>query len=279
MGNRAFTISFVVAALAVSMVFSYVSSTEEAIRAQYGTETSVVVAKKNIKELDILDETNLTIKSIPRSFRQPGTSQKIADFKGALAIAPIISGEQITRSKVTQLGARTGLARQVAIGKRAVSIKVSDESAVAKLIKPGDRVDVLAVIDPTGSGNKLFYEGRTVLQDVLVLATGKYVTNTVPGILETDPYKKDNKNKINLSEYTQFANVTLEVDPFQAQMLVYSTKIGDGVYLTLRNNDDNTKEELQKTMLRDLMGKDGLSFQAPQGRAPGNAGPPAFGNK
>jgi pilus assembly protein CpaB len=256
MNNRAFTISFVVAILAVSMVYSYVSSTEEEFRKMYGTDKTVVVAKKNIKELDILDETNLTFQNIPNKFVQPGTSNSINDFKSALAIAPINEGEQITKTKVTQLGARTGLARQIAVGKRALTVRISDESGVAKLLKPGDRVDVLSTIDPSGSGNKLFLETRTILQDVLVLATGRYVTNTVPGILEIDPYKADSKNTVKLSEYVQYPNITLEVDPFQAQTLVYASKNLD-IYLTLRNNDDNVKEDLGKTMMKDLMGKDG----------------------
>ena len=271
MNNRAFTISFLVAAMAVMMIYSYVSSTEEAYRNQYGKEVTVVVAKREIKELEVLDETNLTTKAMPSTFKQPGTSGNMKDFIGSLAIAPIAKEEQLTRTKVTQLGARTGLARQVAIGKRAVAVRVSDETGVAKLIKPGDRVDVLAFTDPSGTGNKLQIETRTILQDVLVLATGKYVTNTVPAILEVDPMKSSSKSTLKLSEYTQFSNVTLEVDPFQAQALVFASTQLNGIYLILRNNDDNMKEELQKTKMVDLMGKDGANVVAPGPvRAPGS---------
>lgn len=270
MNNRAFTISFLVAAMAVMMIYSYVSSTEEAYRNQYGQEVSVVVAKKEIKELEVLDETNLTTKSMPSTFKQPGTSDKLKDFIGSLAIAPIAKEEQLTRTKVTQLGARTGLARQVAIGKRAVAVRVSDETGVAKLIKPGDRVDVLTFTDPSGTGNKLQVEVRTILQDVMVLATGKYVANTVPAILEVDPMKSSSKSKLNLSEYTQFSNVTLEVDPFQAQALVFASTQLNGVYLILRNNDDNMKEELQRTKM-DSLAKDWVNGAAPgPARAPGS---------
>ncbi|MGE3263460.1 MAG: Flp pilus assembly protein CpaB [Bacteriovoracia bacterium] len=262
MNNRAFTISFIVAVLAVSMVYSYVSSTEESYKQLYGTERSVVVAKRDIKELDILDETNLSTISLPAKFVQPGTSPNPKEFAGALAIAPIMKDEQVTRSKVTQLGSRTGLARQVAVGKRAVTIRVSDEQAVAKLLKPGDRVDIIAQVDPTGSGNKLLVETRTILQDVLVLATGKYVTNTLPGIMETDPYRAGDKSKVRLSEYTAFPNVTLEVDPFQAQVLIFAEKNLNGVYLSLRNNDDNMKDDLPKIRMQDLMGKDGAAAGA-----------------
>jgi pilus assembly protein CpaB len=258
MTNRAFTISFVVAALAVSMVYSYVSSTEESYKLMYGTQRSVVVATRDIKELDTLDETNMKLIPLPEKFVQPGTSQNLKDFVGGLALAPIAKDEQITRTKITPIGARSGLARQVAMSKRGVTVRVSDESAVAKLIKPGDRVDVIAQVDPTGSGNKLAIETRTILQDVMVLATGKYVTNTLPGILETDPMRPGEHSKVRLSEYTAYPNVTLEVDPYQAQVLVFAERNLNGVYLSLRNNDDNQKEDLPKIRMQDLLGKDAL---------------------
>ena len=265
MQNRAFTISFIVAALAVSMVYSYVSSTEEAYRLKYGKEVTVVVAKKDIRELDILDETNLTMISMPASFKQPGTSQNIEEVRGALAIAPILKDEQITRSKLTQTGVRSGLARQVSVGKRGVTIAVNEQNAVAKQIKPGDRVDVLATYDPTGSGNPIHKEVRTVLQDVLVLATGKFVNNTTPIILERDPFNTSAKpTKVQITEYNQYSNLTLEVDPFEAQKLVYANQ-NMGIYLVLRNNDDNTKEDLARTKMEDVV----------NARAPASGGAPA----
>jgi hypothetical protein len=91
-----------------------------------------------------------------------------------------------------------------------------------------------------------------------VLATGKYVTNTLPGILETDPMRPGEKSRIKLSEYTAYPNVTLEVDPYQAQVLVFAEKNLNGVYLSLRNNDDNQKEDLPKIRMQDLLGKDAL---------------------
>lgn len=268
MNNRAFTISFLVAVGAVLMVYSYVTSTEETMRLKYGEDVPVVVAKKNIKELEILDETNLTTKSIPKEFKEPGTAEDIKSFTGGLAIAAINAGEQVTRTKITTLGARSGLARQVAIGKRAVTITVSDVQGVAKLIKPGDRVDVLAKLDPSGSGNPIMVEVRTILQDVLVLATGKYVTNTIPGIVEKDSFRGGEAGvRVPLSEYVTYPNITLEVDQYQAQRVVYASSVLGGVYLVLRNNDDNTKEEINKTSLSDFMGNDTPKV-APQNNAP-----------
>ena len=253
MNNRAFTISFFVAVLAVLMIYSYVSSTEETLKNQYGSEEKVVVAIKDIKELESLDESNIKVVSVPHKFKQEGTGSKIADFAGGLALAPIKANQQITSTIVTYPGARTGLSRQVSPGKRAITIRVGDHTGVAKLIKPGDRIDVMAKFD-LASGKKEFIEVKTILQDALVLATGRFVTNTLPGILEVDAARPKVKQVRNLAEYTSYANITLEVDPYQAQMLVFAETTLDGVYVSLRNTDDNAKEVLEKVTIHDLLG-------------------------
>jgi pilus assembly protein CpaB len=253
--NRAFTVSFLVAAAAVAMVHSYVTSSEETYKQVYGRDRVVVVASKDINELDLLNETNLKTIPVPDHFAQPGTSSSLDDFRATLAIAPIAAGEQITRTKVTMAGVRPGLARQVAAGKRAVTIRINDETGVAKLLKPGDRVDVAATIDPSGSGNKLNFETRVILQDRLVLATGKYVTNSIPGILEVDPYKSSSKHKVPLSEYMSYATVTLEVDALQMPSLVYAAE-NLPIYLALRSADDSTIENFDKAMMKDFIGKE-----------------------
>ncbi|MGZ3650074.1 MAG: Flp pilus assembly protein CpaB [Bdellovibrionota bacterium] len=260
--NRAFTISFLVAAAAVALVHSYVVSSEDGFKQAYGADRVVVVAARDIKELDFLDETNLKTIPVPGNFAQPGTASSLDEFKATLAIAPIAAGEQITRTKVTMAGVRPGLARQVAAGKRAVTIRINDETGVAKLLKPGDRVDVAATFDPSGSGNKLNFETRVILQDKLILATGKYVTNSIPGILEVDPYKSTSKHKIPLSEYMSYATVTLEVDALQMPSLIYAAE-NLPIYLALRSNDDSTIENFDKAMMKDFIGKETPAAVAP----------------
>lgn len=253
MQNRAFTFSFVTAVLAILMVHSYVESSIYEANKEHGELTAVVVAKREIHELDILDETNLELKPLPSSYAEPGSVNDPGQVKGALALVSMAKGEQVLRTKVTLSGPGPGLARMVTPGKRAVTIRVSDETGVAKLLKPGDRVDVVATIDPSGSGNKLLLETRVILQDRLVLATGKYVANSVPGILEVDPTRNGAKRKIPLNEYNSFANVTLEVDASQLTTMVFAAKYLD-VYLALRNNDETGEATpFGKTMMRDFL--------------------------
>lgn len=253
MNSRAFTTSLILAAVAVLMIYSYITSRETELVSEYGNPTPVVVAKEDIKELEVIDDRKVKIETIPAKFQMPGRFTRVEDLYNTIAATPIKKGEQITAPRVTYPGAQSGLARQIAIGKRAYSLSVSESQAVSRLLKPGDRVDVLAMVD-YASGKKDKIKIKTVLQDVLILSTGLFVTNSVPVINmkgegnETRPMK--------LNNYTNFNTITLELTPFEVQKMVFLVAAGNGIYLSLRNNDDKTIERISATRLYDVLGED-----------------------
>jgi len=266
MNNRALTLSLVMAALAVFFVQSYVTSVEEDARAKYGSEVLVVVAKKDIKEMDTINETHFETKRVPKKFLEPAAiafqhrelneddNKILKDLVRNVALVPIKKGEQLTINKLTEPGVRTGLAPQIAPGRRAITIPVSENTGVGKLIKPGDRVDVIGILDSgKGKEGKL---ARTILQDVVVLAAGRAVTNNIPRIIENDgPGSKDRYRS--LAEDTTFNSITLEVEPVQAQALALVMANGDSaIYLSLRNNDDSERQNFPGTIFTDLVGPD-----------------------
>lgn len=153
---------------------------------------------------------------------------------------------------MTYPGAQSGLSRQISIGKRALSVQVTEDKSVSRLLKPGDRVDVLALVD-YAAGKKEKLKVKTVLQDVLVLSTGLYVTNSVPLVnVKSDTDTRQMK----LNSYTNYNTVTLELSPFEVQKMVFLVSAGNGIFLSLRNNDDKTVERIQATRLYDVLGED-----------------------
>lgn len=252
MNSRAFTTSLLLAAIAVMMIWSYISSRETELQSDYGNQTPVVVAKEDIKELEIIDDRKVQLVNVPSKFQMPGNFKRVEDLYNTIAAVPIKKGEQITQPRVTYPGAQSGLSRQISIGKRALSIQVTEGQAVSRLLKPGDRVDILALVD-YASGKKEKLKVKTVLQDVLVLSTGLYVTNSVPII----NIKGDNdQRQMKLNSYTNFNTVTLELTPFEVQKMVFLISAGNGIYLSLRNNDDKTIERIVATKLYDVLGED-----------------------
>lgn len=252
MNSRAFTTSLILAGLAVFMIYSYISSRETELQSDYGNQTPVVIAKEDIKELEIIDDRKVQLVNVPSKFQMPGNFKRVEDLYNTIAAVPIKKGEQITAPRVTYPGAQSGLSRQISIGKRALSIQVTEGQAVSRLLKPGDRVDILALVD-YASGKKERLKVKTVLQDVLVLSTGLYVTNSVPLI----NVKSDNDaRQMKLNSYTNFNTVTLELTPFEVQKMVFLISAGNGIYLSLRNNDDKTIERISATRLFDVLGED-----------------------
>lgn len=254
MNTRAFTLALVIAGIAVFMVYTYIEDQKSELFRRYGTNVSVVVAKNDIKELELIDDTKVLIKTVPKSFAMPGSFSDIKGIENTMATVPVMKGEQITKPRITYPGAKTGLSRQVSIGKRAVAIQITERQAVSKLIKPGDRVDILAPID-ISNGQKQMQKTNTILQDVLVLSTGRSMTNAIPiyGVKTPREIKK-----MNAQVYERYDTVTLELTPYEAQklifLLVYS---GSRPWLALRNNNDKKIVRIKSTDIFDVIGEDG----------------------
>src|SRR5689334_13328922 len=100
MNNKAFTISIALAAMAVFMIYSYITSKEEELKNYYGTPTAVVVAKKDIPMLSEIHENMVEIVSKPKMFLEPGKTTSKKEVEGFIAAVPLRKGEQITINKI-----------------------------------------------------------------------------------------------------------------------------------------------------------------------------------
>ncbi len=265
MNNRAITLSIAMAIMAIFFMQSYVSSIEEEAKKKFGTEVLVVAAARDIKEMATIDETHLELKSVPKRFLEPAAisfsgigeeaaSKEMKDLAGSVAIVPIKKGEQITFNKLTEPSLRTGLSPQITPGRRAVSIPVTEITGVSKLVKPGDRIDLIAVM-PLGIGvNSII--SKIVLQDIAVLSVGRYVTNNIPRVIG-EPDRKGRENVRSLTSFDGFASVTIEVDPPQAQKIaLIVANPRNQLIVSLRNNDDNDRISTSGLTLKDILGKD-----------------------
>lgn len=249
MKSRAFTMALLIAGFAMFMVSTYVDDQKTEMIKRYGSMASVVVAKVDIEEYELIDDSKVTIISIPQNFVAPGSFKTMKEVENTVATVPILKDEQITKPRITYPGESTGLSREVSASKRAVSITVSDHTSVAKLIKPGDRVDVLVAVDY--NGRKDSQKVITLLQDVRILSTGMNVSNNLPVIgVKTPKIIREMK----LNTYTNYSNVTLELDPFEVQKLVWVQQYGGNTpYLVLRNINDKEKIRIEGTRLFDIL--------------------------
>ena len=253
MNTRALTLALVIAGLAMMMVYTYIDDQKNAMIKEYGIQSSVIVAKNDIQELELIDDSKVEVKTVPANFLSPGHFKTIKELENTIATVPIIKGEQITKPRVTYPGIKTGLSRQVAVGKRAVAINITEKDGVGKLIKPGDRIDVLSSFDISQGQRRDMQKARTLLQDVLVLSTGMSMTNSIPMYgVETPKVIR----AMNLNTYATYNTITLELDPYDVQKLAFIQTFGAAISLSLRNNSDKEPVRLKATQIYDVLGED-----------------------
>ena len=278
MNSKAMGLSLVMAGVAVFFVMSSVTSIEEQANKKFGDEITVLVAKDDIPEMANIVESMLETKVVPKNFVEPTAirfntlvkddsvefQSEVKRIIGNVAIVAIKKGEQLALNKISEASVRTGLAPQVTPGKRAISISIDETSSVAKLVKPGDRVDLIAVIDAgSSSGGRDNKVAKTFLQDVVILAVGRNITNNIARRVDFDPQSGRSKVR-SLTEFDGYSSVTIEVEPLQAQMIAaITTGSGNRLILTLRNNDDTTPTALSGSRATDALS---------DGRAPAAGG-------
>lgn len=248
--TRTLWISVFAALFAVFLLYSYTQEKSAELTRDFGTKRTVVVAKEDIAEMQNINETMLEMVERPEKFVEPSVVLNIEDAVGLVALAPIKAGEQVLQSKITKPGPLTGLAIQVSPTKRAIAIPIDEIRGVAKLIKPGDRIDLIAAVD-VGSGQKQRKEVKTILQDVTVLATGERVSNELPRIFEDIG---DGFNIENLRGNTEYSNITIEVTPQEAQEVIYILATAPGsLFASLRHPSDRNRARKANTTIDTLL--------------------------
>jgi len=214
-------------------------------------EVKVLVAKKDIPRGAAIEAENIETIIIPEQYRQPQVVATLDRVSGMVALAPISKGEQISLSKLVQPRELGGLAAGTPVGKRAVTISVDNISALAGLVKPGDYVDVIALIPvpvqmPDGKQvNQMAV--MPLFQNVLVLAIGQ----DIGAVSSASAGKREAERRTESSPL-----ITLALAPQDVNLIAFVQEQGK-LRLTLRSPADSQMQATQPaswdTLFRYLM--------------------------
>ena len=253
MGNtKSLIISVILTGFAILLGYTYIQQKEAKLYEDLGTFDEVLVATKNIGQYQSIDAGSVELMRIPKKYAQPNYIVGIKDLKDTVTAVPIAKSETITTNKLLFLGQKTGLAPIVSKGKRAIAIRATTVNSVANLIKPGDRIDILAS-QVVAEGTQNTAKVTTVLQDVFVLSVGTDVYTQVPSFVAASPKDFSCIQPERGSEAgQQFNNITIEVTPKEAQKIVALS--GADLYYTLRNSNDRGNEIITPTTDREIFG-------------------------
>lgn len=270
MGNndsKNLLLAIVAGVIAMVLLYSYSQEKRAEFDKEFGAKRRVVRAREDIPELSTIYENMLDTTDLPTSFVPPETISSSEEIIGNVAAIPIKKGQLIFKNSLYSPGADTGIASQVPPDMRALTIPIDETRAVAKLLRPGDRVDILAALD-IGKGNSASREVQTIMQNVPVIATGVNVMNNIPRMFESDTTGKI-VSQIALTGDTKYSTITIEVNMLQAQDLVYIMATSPGnIFFTLRNpNDRVVKPRLPAATSDSIAGRLARSYDVP-GNAP-----------
>ncbi len=112
--------------------------------------------------------------------------QALEKYSNAVTLAKIYEGEPLMRQKVVQAGDRGLMAAQLRPGMRAISTRITADTAAGGFIQPGDRVDViLTTLLPQKRGQarnaRNNHISNTIFENVPILAIGQTSTQNPGG--------------------------------------------------------------------------------------------------
>ncbi|RJP27410.1 MAG: Flp pilus assembly protein CpaB [Candidatus Omnitrophota bacterium] len=234
--------------LAIIMLRSYVNdqrvkADQEArkkLQMIQANQTSVLVAKKDLPPGTPIDPEMFETKIIFNNEKAPRAINSLSRIEGMIVAIPIAKGEQIVIDKLVYARGGGSLSDSTPSGKRAISINVDNIASLAGMIKPGNYVDVIAMVAlPMSAG-----EGRTsaqpvvmpLFQNVQILAVGQE-TSMSPQISSSSRYGKEEKRDVS-------SIVTLALTPQEANILSFVQEQGK-IRLVLRSPSDSKEEPIR----------------------------------
>lgn len=218
-------------------------------------KVKVLVAKDYIDQGALLDETLVDEKLVPKEFIQPKAVSLVKELYSSegrkiyMAIVPFEKGEQITTTKLSLLGIDTGMSAVIPSQKRSMTLLL-DSSIISGIIKPGNRVDIIGILQYEDIKGQTQEAAFTVLQNILVLATG----NTILGAVAQEVKQSDKTGVKAVIQDTQTSGslpVSVAVLPKEAEALALVAEKGV-IKLSLRPTGDDTIVESQGTNMKDF---------------------------
>ena len=140
----------------------------------------VLVATTNLSLGSRVSEQSVKWKQWPAEALSPALisndlrPQAIDELKSAIVRSPILEGEPISESKLVKAGSSGVMAALLKPGMRAVTTRISVDTAAGGFIQPGDRVDIILTqtvqSNNSGGSSQRQFIADTIFENVHVLA-------------------------------------------------------------------------------------------------------------
>lgn len=220
MNKTALILAFVVASLGGVLLYIYLHRFEQ--ESSGGQPVSLLLAIKPVEPGMLLTEEMLATRSVPQAYveNRAVRATERAKVVGLRVATPIQANQTLMWTDLAiATDDRRDLSSLVQPGMRAVSVRAANDDKSFSLIRPGDRVDVVATM-PSGADQR---SSIVLLQNVLVLAVG----------LDTGSDTSGARGPTEVREHI----VSLSLSLTEAQLVALAIEKGR-VTLALRNPAD-----------------------------------------
>lgn len=224
MEKKGVLVPLILAMIAASIYWWVLTSKERKITASMEV-AQVMVAKYDLPNRTILKEDLVEIIQMPRMYKQedayevrsPSDIKLVTNLVTAIRIP---KGNQISQSALISLSPEAGLSVKVPPGYRGCILPMENE--LLRLLKPGDRVDILVSFDAVMGENRKEKVTATILQNVLVLGVGN---NLGQGLSAAHAKSKDSQAQADAG-FSDRGVLSLALNPNEAQYLALSIEQG-----------------------------------------------------
>jgi pilus assembly protein CpaB len=270
-GKTPLVVAVVLGVIAGAIAYGAVRRKEREVKAGWAL-VPVIVATQDLAEGTVVTFEMVSQRPVPEQFVtssvvKPDSASYVV---GQKVLVPVQAGDLLLWSQFESSKAAERLSSMVLTRARAVSIDVSGaKMTVAGWIRPNDHVDIIGSFRDPVTGEQM---ARTLMQNVLVVATGKLTGST----------------NINLVQESDrgYESLSLLLLPEEAEILSLATDLGS-LTLTLRNpidievapprahatlatllSGERTQELLatRKTVIEEIRGAERSKVSASQGR-------------
>jgi pilus assembly protein CpaB len=129
--------------------------------------SKVVVARSDIATHAVLTADMLTLQTYPTTLVPTGAVTNPADAVGQTTLSAIPAGAAVVRSLLVAANGRSGASVTLEKGTVLVAFPTADPLTLAGLVRPGDRIDVLATV--TSGTGELSRKTQTTVQNLEVV--------------------------------------------------------------------------------------------------------------
>ncbi len=225
-GRMPLVIAVVLALLAAAFFYIAVESERKRVRAGWSL-VNVVAAARDVPEGTTLDMDMIEQRPIPEQFVTGSVVRpdSVNYVVGQQVMVPLQAGDPVLWSHFESTRGAETLSHMIQKQGRAVAVAVDDVQAVSGWVRPNDHVDLIGTFrDP----NTRELVTVTLMQNIIVLATGKITGST-------------NINLLSESD-RRYNSVSLLVLPEEAEILSLASELGT-LTLALRNPEDMDMQE------------------------------------